>query len=200
MARFFAQASALLFAIVAAAWPVRAQAAPCSTYTITRVSAPIVRIDTGITPALTSAYVAYTVTNSTGATVDDLWVKLENFGGTVLGLATNENGVAHVGTIANGATAFVPFYLTATGATSTNQTHDVGIYTSNPSVVSQTCATNFQLHNRRNDSGECESGHFGYGLPQPSAVGQPVHHDLDRHNRRLRNLLCHGGEPLRLAR
>lgn len=173
MARFFAQASALLFAIVAAAWPVRAQAAPCSTYTITRVSAPIVRIDTGITPALTSAYVAYTVTNSTGATVDDLWIKLENFGGTVLGLATNENGVAHVGTIANGATAFVPFYLTATGATSTNQTHDVGIYTSNPSVVSQTCATNFSYTTAETIQANANQVTSVTVSPNPPQLGSP---------------------------
>lgn len=143
MTRFFAQVCIQLVAIAVAIWPVRALAAPCSTYTITAVSAPVVRIDTGITPALTSAYVAYSVTNSTGATVSDLWVQLESFSGSVLSLSSNENGVAHIGSIANGATAFVGFYLTATGATATAQNHAVAIYTSNPSVVSQTCANNF---------------------------------------------------------
>ncbi len=143
MQRFYLKLVAIVTALVCALAPARASAAPCSTYTITRVSSPTVRIDTGISPALTSAYVAYTITNSTGATVNDLWVKLENFSGSALSLAANENGIAHVGSIANGATTFVAFYLTATGATATGQTHDVAIYTSNPSVVSSTCANNF---------------------------------------------------------
>lgn len=146
MKNLFVKPFAVLFSFALLAVPSEAAAAPCSgsSVTVTRVGSPVFYIDTGISPQLTSAYVGYTIQNG-GSAISDLWVKLENFTGTRLALASGENGLLHVGPLANGATTFVGFYLTAsgTGDTATSQTHDVALYPSNPSVSSATCADNF---------------------------------------------------------
>jgi hypothetical protein len=57
--------------------------------------------------------VAYTIENATGATMNDLLGKLENFTGSAVSLATNENGIVHIGSIATGADLhFRPGFLT----------------------------------------------------------------------------------------
>lgn len=124
--------------------PTSAYASSCASVSITvnRISSPVFYIDTR-SPGMYDAYVGYSITNSTGSAINDLWVKLESFTGSVLSLSTHENGVSHVGPLANGASTTVFFYLHATGATNTSQSHDVVLYPSNPSLGSATCNTTF---------------------------------------------------------
>ncbi|MBW4519692.1 MAG: DUF11 domain-containing protein [Scytolyngbya sp. HA4215-MV1] len=120
--------------------------AACSAGTITRVSAPILYIDTGITPAPRGMHVGYRITNTSGAAYSDLWVKLESFTGGVVSLGPNEDGIMHVGPLANGASKMVYFFVTATGATATAQTHTVSLYATRPDLAgSSLCGSPFPL-------------------------------------------------------
>lgn len=123
-----------------------AVAGPCSSsnITVTRVSSPIFYFDSR-SPGIYDAYVAYSITNSTGSNIPDLWVKLLNFTGTgsVISLSTNENGETHVGPLANGTSKTVYFYLHASSETSNAQTHNVTLYPGKPSLNTATCATAF---------------------------------------------------------
>ena len=120
----------------------QAIAAPtCGSITVTRKASPKIYIDTGISPSLHGFYVAYEITNNS-TSYDDLWVKLNDFSGAVVSLGSNENGITHVGPLANGATTTVYFYLTASAA-GTNQSHAVALYPSRPSLSSVDCSYPF---------------------------------------------------------
>jgi hypothetical protein len=132
--------AALVAALIVTSF--NASAAPaCGSITVTRKASSTIYVDTGISPSLTGFYVAYEITNNS-TSYDDLWVKLENFSGGVVSLAANENGVTHVGPLANGATTTVYFYLTASGAGS-SQSHAVALYPSKPSLSTVDCSYNF---------------------------------------------------------
>lgn len=133
----------ILFAVLA---PFnRALAGPCasSNITITRVSDPVLRIDTGISPQLTNTYVAYTILNNTGSTINDLWVTIENFTGGFVTLATDENDSFHIGPIADTAQIFATFYVTTTGETATTQNHNIVVYEGSPLITASTCSDTF---------------------------------------------------------
>jgi uncharacterized repeat protein (TIGR01451 family)/fimbrial isopeptide formation D2 family protein len=118
--------------------PRPAFAASCSAGVITRTSSPVFYIDTGIVPNVVGNYVSYTIKNTSGSAYTDLWVKLESFSGGRITLAANENGVAHVGSLANGASKTVFFYLAntaGTGDTSTAQGHTVSLYSTRPDLA-----------------------------------------------------------------
>ncbi len=122
--------------------------------TVTRISAPKFYIDDGVTPNLQGQYVGYKITN-TGTAYADLWTRLQNFTGGVVNLSPNEDGVVHVGPLGIGQTTTVYFYLTANQVTEVTQSHDLSLYTSNPSVgnTSSFCADNFSfLGSRGNPS------------------------------------------------
>jgi uncharacterized repeat protein (TIGR01451 family) len=125
--------------------PQAASAASCSAGTITRVSSPVLYIDTGITPTPRGMYVGYRITNTSGAAYSDLWVKLENFTGGIVTLGLNEDGIMHVGSLASGASKMVYFFVTATGATATAQSHTVSLYSTRPDLASSTCGDPFSL-------------------------------------------------------
>jgi hypothetical protein len=135
-------AFALLLALVVAP---AASAVPCSSRTISvsRASSSIFYFDPSLSPKLSSAYVAYKITNSSGAAIDDLWVKLERFAGGALSLAPRENGLSHIGPLARGASVYAYFYLSASRHTSSPQSHDVVVYDGNPDVASATCEQGF---------------------------------------------------------
>jgi hypothetical protein len=101
-----------------------------SNVTITRISAPVFYIDTR-SPGLYGTYIEYKLTNTGASDIDDLWVKLEGFSGTLISLATNEDGVSHVGRLQPGAanSKYVYFYLKGSdpgnGSIAT-QSHNVG--------------------------------------------------------------------------
>ena len=142
---FYRAILAGIFSVLLLAPTSEALAGPCSSsnITVTRVSSPIFYIDVR-SPAQLDAYVAYSITNSTGSSINDLWVKLENFAGSVLSLSSTEDGIVHVGALANGVSKTVYFYLHATGEDTVNaQTHAVAIYTTNPNLATSTCTTSF---------------------------------------------------------
>ncbi len=94
-------------------------------FTITRTSSPIHYVDSGITPAPTGMYAAYSIVSTTNIT--DAWVRIENFSSASLGLAPNETGIVHLGPMTANVPMMAYFYLTGT-ATGTAQTHNVMVY------------------------------------------------------------------------
>ncbi len=135
-------------AAVALAPATSAHAANCSdpgvNISVVRESSPVLYFDpaSNQNPKLNASYVQYTITNNTGSAIQDLWVKLQDFSGTKVSLSSTENGITHVGAFPAGATKNVYFLLAVSG-TGSSQTHNVGIYPSNPSVVANTCLQNF---------------------------------------------------------
>src|SRR5438477_959138 len=108
--------------------------------TITRISDPKFSGDAvganAPSPVLSSAYVAYKITNS-GSAISDAWATIGSFSDTVIGTASSEDGLFHIGPIASGATKYAYFYLTgnfsgtaASGTVST--THSINVYSGRP--------------------------------------------------------------------
>jgi uncharacterized repeat protein (TIGR01451 family) len=104
-------------------------------------------IDSGTTPPLTSTYVGYRVTNSTGAALTDRWVRLEGFSGGKVGLASGETGRFQIASLANGSSTNAFFYLNASGATTTAQSHTVTVYDRRPDLpgASAVCQAPFSF-------------------------------------------------------
>lgn len=113
------------------------------------------------------------MTNNTGAALNDVWVRLENLSGGILSLATNEDGLTHVGPMAAGATKQVYFYLkhdsTLTGDSTTEQTHRVVLYPSNPTPggVTSTCNSSFSY--KTDDTLAAAANKLGWDASAPSA-------------------------------
>ncbi len=88
-------------------------------------------------------YVGYTITNTTGSEIPDVWVKLDTFSASTVALAPNEDGVYHLGALAAGASKPVYFYLAITGdpgdIASLAETFQVNIYYADPSLASEVC-------------------------------------------------------------
>lgn len=142
--RFLAAVIVSLLACISEAF---ATACSSSNVTVTRISAPVFYIDTR-SPGLYGTYIEYKVTNTGASDINDLWVKLESFSGSLITLATNEDGVAHVGRLQPGAgnAKTVYFYLKGSdpgnGSIAT-QSHNVTLYDGKPSLVSSFCADTF---------------------------------------------------------
>ena len=117
--------------VVAALFAWLAVADVASAWTSTRTSSPVFYIDTGITPQLKGMYVAYQITN-TGAAVSDAWAGIASFTGGVVSLAPGEDGAFQLGPMAAGQTKTAFFYLQASAATATAQTHTISVYASRP--------------------------------------------------------------------
>ena len=120
-------------------------AAPnCGLITVTRKASPTIYIDTGIDPALQGFYVAYEITNNS-TSYEDLWVRAQNFSGGIVSLGAGEDGITHVGPLANGATTTVYFYLTASsgGRNLADQSHTIALFATKPSLSSAQCTYNF---------------------------------------------------------
>ena len=100
--------------------------------TITRTSAPKFYMDSSISPQLLGMYTSYKITNTGGTAIPDVWVGIDGFTGGVVSLATNEDGVMHLGSLASGETKAAFFYLQATGATTVDQTHTISVYPTIP--------------------------------------------------------------------
>ena|SRR5437867_2023427 len=121
--------------------------------TITRVSDPKFSGDAvganAPSPVLSSAYVAYQVTNS-GAAIVDAWVTIDNFSDVVIDKASTEDGLFHIGSLASGASKFAYFYLTGnfSGAAATatvSTTHRVSVYSGRPPGGTSLQNTTFTL-------------------------------------------------------
>lgn len=98
---------------------------------ISRTSSPDFYIDTSTTPPLLGRYVSYQITADTA--YNDVWVALGNFTGGIISLATNETGQQSLGAMTAGQTKTAYFYLLASSATATVQTHDITVYAGKPS-------------------------------------------------------------------
>jgi hypothetical protein len=124
-----------------------ANATPCSDagLSVERISSPIFYFDPSLSPKLSSGYVGYKITNNTGSAIEDAWVVVDNFRGTVISLAPYENGASRVGRLAAGESTVVFFYLSATRQTSAAQAHEVLVYDGNPSRSSALCDQDFSL-------------------------------------------------------
>lgn len=100
--------------------------------TITRTSSSVFFLDTGNTPKLQGMYTSYQISNTGATAYPDIWVSAGSFAGGVISLAPNEDGLFHLGPLAAGQTKTAYFYLQASGATATAQTHTVSVYGTKP--------------------------------------------------------------------
>ncbi len=102
-------------------------------------------LDNGSNPKLLGQYAGYRVTNSTGAPLQDVWVKLDSFTGGTVGLAPSEDGRSQAGPLSAGASSVEYFYLSATAATLTDQTHAVHVFNGRPGLPGSTelCQTSY---------------------------------------------------------
>jgi uncharacterized repeat protein (TIGR01451 family) len=162
-----------------------ALAASCSAGTISRISSRdstnpslpgIFYVDDGVSPSPTGMYVGYTITNNSGTNYSDLWVKLENFTGGIINLATYEDGIVHVGPLANGASTTVYIYLNATGAPSSGnsaaQSHTVSLYPTRPNLaVGAICGDPFLLVTEQTIKASANKINTVVSGPIPAALG-----------------------------
>ncbi len=96
-------------------------------------------------PTLAGHYTGYRIMNNTGATLATPHVQLSGFSGGVVALAPGQSASQPVGSLAPGASGLAYFYLSASSATTVDQTHTVSVYDRDPSLTGavQTCATGF---------------------------------------------------------
>jgi len=99
-------------------------AATAGAVTLQRISGPVMYIDSG--DGLNSAYVGYEVTNTDGISYLDVWADIGGFTGGVV--SVNEDGRVHLGAMAPGQSRTAFFFVRATGATGTTQSHTVTVY------------------------------------------------------------------------
>ena len=126
--------------------PSHAVACGAGTVSVTRVSGPVLYLQSGTSPALDSAYAMYRVTNTSGSAVPDLWVRIGSFGGPKIGLAPSESGLAHPGALSAGAATNAAFYLRASGENLTPETHTVRVYSTRPDLAGgPLCEANFTM-------------------------------------------------------
>ncbi|HEU5006192.1 MAG TPA: Ig-like domain-containing protein [Jatrophihabitantaceae bacterium] len=110
---------------------------------VTALHGPVFYIDPSNSPALTSAYAGYQVTNSTGAALTDTWVELSGFTGGSVVLGSGQPAAEQVASLASGASKSLFWYLTASGASSSAQSHTVTVYAHQPGLAnaSALCTT-----------------------------------------------------------
>jgi uncharacterized repeat protein (TIGR02543 family) len=102
-------------------------------------------IDTGVTPRLDAAYVAYRVTSTTAKS--NLWIELSGFTGGRVSLANSGDYIQQISSIEAGQTHSAFFLLKASGTeTTTDQVHSVKLYEGKPrqgGVESYACEFTF---------------------------------------------------------
>src|SRR5436190_5805244 len=122
--------ASILAALLGAALP--AQAA----FTVTRTSDSYFYISASAAANnIRNMYVAYRITNTGPGAQSDVWVKLDTFTGGIVSLATNEDGLYHIGPLNAGQSAMAYPYLTASATTNTPQTHTVRVYDRRPDLA-----------------------------------------------------------------
>jgi len=93
----------------------------------------VMYIDSGVSPKVDSAYVAYKIDNSSSSARTNVWVQLNNFTGGKVNLANLADASQEI-TVPAGGTATAFFLLKATGATTSKQAHVVQIFTKRPDL------------------------------------------------------------------
>ncbi|MDX1546070.1 MAG: hypothetical protein R3247_03735, partial [Rhodothermales bacterium] len=141
-------------------------------FVITRTSSPIFYIDSSNnqTPKLRSGYVSYAIQNSSGTDYDDIWVDIGSFSGGVVGLASKENGIYHLGPLMAGETRSVFFYLTATGTTASTETHTVSLYDAKPPGTAL-ASTSFGLTVENTQGASANKVNTTVATPNPGSLG-----------------------------
>jgi outer membrane protein OmpA-like peptidoglycan-associated protein len=111
--------------------------------TVTGLGGPNFYIDSGSSPTFRSSYTGYRISNGTGAGLGDLWVKLSDFTGGSLALASGPSAALRLGDLADGASGSGFWYLTAAAASASAQNHTVTLYSHNPALPDATplCTT-----------------------------------------------------------
>lgn len=145
---------------------------PSSIATLTRVSSPIIYLDLSSSPQLTGMYEGIQVQNTSSTNYTDLWATASNFSGPEISLATNETGIYHIGALASGATTWVWFYLNAIGATSTPETHNINLYSTEPAYAgSPLCSQTFSLTATTDISASANKVNTVVAGPNPPQIG-----------------------------
>lgn len=112
-----------------------------SSVKVTAQHGKVFYIDSGQGQNVDAAYVSYKIDNtnsSGGASLSNIWVKLDNFVGGVVQLANQLDESQSLGSItaANSESAF--FLLKAPRSSSSAQSHVVRVYSGNPSLIGAT--------------------------------------------------------------
>lgn len=115
---------------------------------VDRISSPVLYTDypPGIVHTLNSMYVGYKITNNSGAAYSDLWAELDEFTGSDIGLAADEDGRTHIGPLGTGESTMIFNYLTVSdpGGGTVGGDHEVVLYTTRPDLASSAlCDTPF---------------------------------------------------------
>ena len=92
-------------------------------------------IDTGQGQEVNAAYVGYRVENTSSSTRSNVWAKLSSFTGGVVKLANPADAKYRVGDLTGSSTDAAFFLLEANSATTTDQSHTVTIYDSDPDLA-----------------------------------------------------------------
>ena len=104
-------------------------------FTITRTSSSTFYISTqAASNNIGSMYAAYRIQNTTVSSQPDVWVKLDTFTGGSVALATNEDGLYHLGRMDPGDTKMAYLYLSASAEVAAVQSHTVHIYDRRPDL------------------------------------------------------------------
>jgi hypothetical protein len=98
----------VLLQLLGLSWLVLGWASEAHAFTITRISGSVLYRDGAA--GLVGAYEGYQLTNNDGMAYSDLWVASEGFAtGATVHLASNEDGLVHIGPMASGASTTVYF-------------------------------------------------------------------------------------------
>ena len=89
---------------------------------------------TGLSDGYNSNYIGYSIKNGSAAK-SNLYVKLENFAGGQVRLATNQPASQPSGPVAANGSVTTFFFATATAVPTVSQTHDVVLFDGNPSLA-----------------------------------------------------------------
>lgn len=91
--------------LVSQATPAAAVECAAGNVTVTTLHGPSFYVDLGETPVLNSAYAGYSLTNSSGSTLADLWVRLDSFSGGSVALGSGQEASQFIGNLANSASS-----------------------------------------------------------------------------------------------
>ena len=104
-----------------------------SNFKITPSHSSVFYIDSGVTPRVDSAYVAYKIDNSLTSSRTNIWVQLDALAGGKVSLANAADAAQEITVPASGTySAF--FLLKALGATTSKQSHVVSIWNKRPEL------------------------------------------------------------------
>ena len=125
---------AAIVAALACTPAVAAAASTCSarSYAIAPLQSNTFYVD--VASKYLGSYVGYRVTNSTGISRSELWLRLENFSGGRIAPATGaaETSPVPLGSVASGSSTPSYAYLTASASTTAAQSHDAVLYSGRP--------------------------------------------------------------------